>query len=1050
MRSINKIVHITDQHIRNYHRHFEYDSVFSRMFEYIKTIVDEKTLIFLGGDIAHSKNEISPELVSMISKFLKNCIEITHTIIIPGNHDCNLNNEDRLDVLTPIIESINSDRLHYWKESGVYELGGISFSHYSIFGSQKDWVPAKKIKTDYKIALHHGIVTGALSEMDFQVSSNALKTTAFDGFDIVLLGDVHKKQTLQTYKDGKIKLPAIAYIGSTIQQNFGEEIDHGIGIWDLETRTWEFKEIENDFSFVTINVKNDEVLNPPTKFTKNIKLRILYDNCTIKFLDSLIKVYKKKSTLIDVIKTDVGKYDRTSTSSNLKQSMVRNVDYQNTLIRNFLKENGNISEEDFDFIFTYNKNINTQLSSEKVFFRNIVWKPLSFSFSNLFCFGENNYINFSSLSGMYGLFAKNASGKTSVMDVLLFILFDKTTRTFKASHILNNRKTSFETKFEFELNSEKYIIERNGVKDKHGNVKVQVLFYKVDENGEFINLSGIDRYDTNSIIRDYIGTYEDFLLTTMSSQNDQQNLIVKKQRERKELLYRFLDVQIFSDLYTICKNDLREKQTIVKELEKLNLDERVDEYQDKMLDITLNLEKLEKEQNDLQETIKSNLLETQVLSSKLIPLAEKINIKDVEENLDKDVKLLTDLMEHVKTVKLSLTDIDSEITNVENKILPKYDVHAITQASEQLSISEKNLVKLENKKNIIKLNIAECESKKSQLSEYKYNPDCSFCIENTFVKSAMKAISELNNFINEMEEIDIEISFLTAEISEKNGLKKLYDEYVERKKNLDALKLKAEFLHKDLETSLYKGKTYQNKIKEHHEKIQRYHVNENIILENLKLETEILNLNQKNSKFEKSLSEINKEIADLTSKKSILEFQIKEALLNLNNIFKLKNEMRNFEYYLSAMSKDGISYEILKDALPVIENEVNDILMQIVDFKIKFDTGDDTEINANIVYDNSKSWAIEMTSGMERFILSMVLRVGLLNVTALPSANFLIIDEGFGVLDGDNLNNLYLLFDYLKTKFEFVICVSHIDVMKDMVEKTIQIQKHDNLSLIQV
>ena len=1049
MRSINKIIHITDQHIRNYHRHSEYDLVFKRMFDYIKSISDEKTLIFLGGDIAHSKNEISPELVSMISKFLRNCIEISETILMPGNHDCNLNNEDRLDVLTPIVESINSNKLHYWKESGVYELHGISFSHYSIFGPIKDWVPAKKINGEYKIAMHHGIVTGAMTDMDFAVSSNALKVSAFNGFDIVLLGDVHKKQILQDYSYTKTKLPAIAYIGSTIQQNFGEEIEHGIGIWDLETRTWEFVAIKNDFSYVTVNVENDVVLNPPVDFTKNIKLRILYNNCSIKFLDNLIKSYKKKTTLVDVIKTDVGKYDRTTNSSNLKQSMVRDVEYQNSLIRNFLKENGNISESDFDFIFSYNKNVNTQLNTEKTFFRNIIWKPISFSFSNLFCFGEKNYINFDSLHGMYGLFAKNATGKTSVMDILLFVLFDKTTRTFKASHILNNKKSSFETKFAFELNSELHTIERNGVKDRHGNVKVQVLFYKTNVEGEIINLSGIDRYDTNSIIRDYLGTYEDFLLTTMSSQNDQQNLIIKKQRERKELLYRFLDVQIFSDLYTICKNDLREKQIIVRELEKLNLDEKLEEHKSKLFEMEISLDNLNETKLQSGELLKLNLNLINGSTSKLVPLVEKINIVESEEKLEKDIKLLTDLMEHVKIVKNKISEINAEITNIENSILPTFDVEKIKTSAKELEEFEKRMRTLDNDRNILQMNIEDSKLKRDQLSEYKYNPDCEYCIENPFVKNATIAVEELPTLYDKLAEIDVELLFLIEEIEEKTKFKTLYINYTKHINNLNLLKSKLESTHKDLETSLYKGKTYQNSIKEQQEKIQRYHLNESVILSNSNLENEIYQLNAERVGIEKQLADLNKKIGELFGNISIVRFQIDEANDNLKRIFTLKTEMKNFEYYLSAMSKDGISYQLLKEALPTIENEVNDILMQIVDFKIKFDTGDDTEINASIVYDNAKSWAIEMTSGMERFILSMVLRVGLLNITALPAANFLIIDEGFGVLDNENLNNLYLLFDYLKTKFEFVICVSHIDVMKDMVEKTIQIQKSENFSLIQ-
>ena len=58
---------------------------------------------------------------------------------------------------------------------------------------------------------------------------------------------------------------------------------------------------------------------------------------------------------------------------------------------------------------------------------------------------------------------------------------------------------------------------------------------------------------------------------------------------------------------------------------------------------------------------------------------------------------------------------------------------------------------------------------------------------------------------------------------------------------------------------------------------------------------------------------------------------------------------------------------------------------------------------------------------MEKFIASLAIRVGLINVSNLPRPNFLAIDEGFGNLDSSNLNSIFRLFDYLKTEFDYII-----------------------------
>jgi DNA repair exonuclease SbcCD ATPase subunit len=108
---------------------------------------------------------------------------------------------------------------------------------------------------------------------------------------------------------------------------------------------------------------------------------------------------------------------------------------------------------------------------------------------------------------------------------------------------------------------------------------------------------------------------------------------------------------------------------------------------------------------------------------------------------------------------------------------------------------------------------------------------------------------------------------------------------------------------------------------------------------------------------------------------------------------------------------------------------------------------DGKNINANIVYGTDK-WSLEMSSGMERFISGLAIRVALINVSNLPRPNFLVIDEGFGTLDSENLTSLYMLFSYLKTQFDFVMMISHIDSMRDVVDTLMDIKKENKFSKV--
>ena len=71
-----------------------------------------------------------------------------------------------------------------------------------------------------------------------------------------------------------------------------------------------------------------------------------------------------------------------------------------------------------------------------------------------------------------------------------------------------------------------------------------------------------------------------------------------------------------------------------------------------------------------------------------------------------------------------------------------------------------------------------------------------------------------------------------------------------------------------------------------------------------------------------------------------------------------------------------------------------------------------------------------------------------INISNLPRPNFLAIDEGFGNMDSDNLNSVYMLFQYLKSQFQFCFIVSHIESMRDTVDSLLEIKKENNFSQI--
>jgi len=165
IKEIDKIYHIADVHVRNVKRHKEYEQVFNRLYKYIRKTYTSNSIIYVAGDIVHAKTDMSPELVATVSDFFKNLADIAPTIIITGNHDCNLNNASRLDALTPIVNALNHPNIHYLKDTGIYYISNVHFNVMSVYDAPSQFIKSSDFDGDYKIALHHGAVNSAQTDL---------------------------------------------------------------------------------------------------------------------------------------------------------------------------------------------------------------------------------------------------------------------------------------------------------------------------------------------------------------------------------------------------------------------------------------------------------------------------------------------------------------------------------------------------------------------------------------------------------------------------------------------------------------------------------------------------------------------------------------------------------------------------------------------------------------------------------------------------------------------------------------------------------------------
>ena len=1046
---LKRIYHIADIHIRNVKRHKEFRGVFEKMFEEIRKRGTEDSIIYLAGDIAHAKLEMSPELVKEISWLFTECTKHCPTILIAGNHDCNMNNSDRLDVLTPIVEALNLENFHYLKDTQVFWLDGVAFSVFSIFDNKDNWIMADDFSLSSarkKIALFHGPVDHSQTDIGYVVSSRHFTTDLFDGFDLALLGDIHKRQELISPKGCKC-----VYAGSLVQQNFGETLDkHGFLVWDLETLTYEEVDIKNDYGYYTMDVIAG-VVPDVIDLPRYPRLRVRFADTDAADTKRAITEIKVKYGVDDftTIRTDSLAKKKTGDRDNkLELEDITDITYQNSLITDYVQRMMPfVTEEEIAGIQSLNKEINGRIELDELT-RNVKWKPVRFEFSNMFSYGEDNVINFDKVNGLMGLFAPNAAGKSSLFDAISFCLFDKCSRAYKASHIMNNRKADFHCQLDFEVEGIQYFIRREArTINKGKNVKVDVQFWRVVD-GVRESLNGTERRDTNQIIEGYVGRYEDFVMTALSLQGNNALFIDKPQSERKDLLAQFMGLDIFDKLYEAASNEIKEVAVLIRNFKRTDFTTELAQKETDLKETKRELTDLESQLKTLNKDKEGIQNEISDLKESLTPIDTKLDIKalgvsksTIESKIQTNESDREDKRSKINEYGELLGQVSQSIN--EHAVVNGMD---IDDAKKEWDLAKGKLADVQTQIDKLESQYESNLEKLKHLEQHEYDPNCKFCMNNVFVKDAIATKEIVKTQESQLETLNLSHQMLIKATEPYSEVDDVWTKLVELRNKYHKGIVVREKAEAELGTLETQNQLLQNQLESVQSDINKYYENEATIQKNAEINEQIKSLESDKKELDKKITDINKKITACTMKMGSIQAFIDSTKRQMQEVKDLEAKSNLYTYYLDAVKKDGVPYELISKAMPVIESEVNNILAQVVDFSLSMDT-DGKNINAKIVYEDQE-WVLEMCSGMEKFISGLAIRVALINICGLPRPNFLVIDEGFGTLDADNLSSLFMMMQYLKTQFDFIWMISHLEQMRDIVDGLIEIKKENGFSKI--
>ena len=349
-----------------------------------------------------------------------------------------------------------------------------------------------------------------------------------------------------------------------------------------------------------------------------------------------------------------------------------------------------------------------------IIFKNIKWKN--------FLSTGNQFTQVDFLEYQTNLIVgTNGAGKSTILDALTFVLFNKPFRKINKSQLINttNEKETI-VEVQFEVNNREYIV-RRGIKPN---------LFDIEVNGELLHKESDDRLNQKILEENILKVnYKSFTQIVILGSSAFVPFMQLSAPNRRDVIEDLLDIRIFSSMNNFLKDMVRVEK---EQIRSLNL--KKDNIKDKIL----------MQENFLKE------LEEQGKTS-------------VKSNKDKINSLIEDSSKCISS--------NDEIQN---------EVLELSKEQEKVTGASQKLLKLNNLKGKITQKVSTITKEHKFFTENKVCPTCTQDIEESFrlnritdaqtkAKELQSGYKELEEAIKNEEERERLFTKLTKEITKLNN-----------------------------------------------------------------------------------------------------------------------------------------------------------------------------------------------------------------------------------------------------------------------------------------
>ena len=577
-----------------------------------------------------------------------------------------------------------------------------------------------------------------------------------------------------------------------------------------------------------------------------------------------------------------------------------------------------------------------------------------------------------------------------------------------------------------------------------------------------------------------------------------------KLEEYKKIKYKMMNYDFLKvkNIKNINKNNMNDEIEILKnKINKIN--KKIDKLKLELNEIG-NIKEIETEyQNNKNKQIQKynndiNQLTKELWTDTSIDY-NKFNDKKNDTEINKMNKERNDLENKIKNNNDLLQEINKEL-NKKIKIIDKKDVDEYNKLKDELN-------NIENQKEKETQDLIAYQNRLDNLGEHEFDPKCKFCMKNTITKEKILLENSITLLNNNIKNYNLKIKKLNQSINKKKKIVDAYNIYLELNDNKQKKENDKIILTKDNEIYNEKLKNIDNKVKEleqNKQNYQKYLENNNIEKKIEDIQNKIDELNNDICEEKIKYDDINKDLleylqeieelqnelifkekendeinenADLYEKYKIYidnEKNLKNIQTDIDNINENMNKLNkenilikenDFEITLiekninecnkkhdqymiinNILKNGGLIESIMKDnLLPRFNEIVNNLFVKFGSRQVvmKFERKEGQQKETINIYDEN-GVNTSRDGGYQSVLNNLIYRIGLAELNPNMKSTFMIIDEAMDSADPNNKQEMKKLITYLRSQYEWIMIVSHNDDVKDTFDNIIEITDNKN------